>query len=310
MNMRFSNIIALVTFVLLLTSCVPSRKYTHQLEPTSFPPTQSPTPLAPSTGQASSVKTSKEVVVDSPQAIVEDQSVVTSIEPIKNEEETFGVKLTPAGEFSDDDLIMTMTILKMELGVRPELKMTDISRVGIGKSSKIIVGTKLSSTKPLVSIINALLNRDRFEGRLGDKVLFTNNDLRFVCKIPACAGVEDMSVCHLANNKHTCSFAFGIVLFNPASERIGDAVKGLPTTIDGNETIVAEPIRLYLNNEQIDYVYVPADTAGTPVTDMTISGNASGPTPKEAQQNAITEMDRIRDKMSKKIIPVEMKVEG
>lgn len=313
MKNRITTIIILsilVIFIIGLSACSPpptggATRAKSTEEPRIEPPQPAnnpPTPEKESPTASSSTAPSPQPVIETPLAVPPTTLPAPSL---------YGVKLIPTSAVnavSDDDLVMAMTVLKVELGVRPELKIKDISRSGSGKDASIFVETELSSNKPLIAVINALLNRERFEGRLGDKVLFTNNDLRFVCKIPACAGVEDVSVCPLANNKYTCSFAFGIVLFNPASERIGDAVKGLPTTMDGNETIIAEPIRLYLNNEQIDYVYVPADTAGTPITDMTISGNASGTTPKEAQQHAVAEMDRIRDKMSKKIIPVEMKI--
>lgn len=221
-----------------------------------------------------------------------------------------GVRLIPQGAFTDDDLIVSMTILKFELGIHPELKMTDITHVGKGKDSVIVVGTSLSSTKPLVATINAVMNRERFEGKLGKEVLFNNNDVRFICKIPACAGVEDMSVCAQDKGGFSCTWAFGMVLWEPAAKRIGEAVKGMPTRTEGNDTIVSEPINLYLNGQFLDYVYVPADNAGTPITDMTISGNETGQTPKEAQEKAVAEMDRVRDRMGKKVIPIEMKVIG
>ena len=273
-------------------------------------------PQASSPQQETPASSSKEIIVQSPAGTpaVDVPGVVPIKEPIKTEVKTEGVpggvKLIPTGEFTDDDLIVSMTILKFELGVRPELKMTDISRLGEGKDATILVETSLSSTKPLVAVINALMNRERFEGKLGEKVLFNNNDLRFVCKIPACAGVEDMGVCPQTPKGYECTWAFGLVLYEPAAKRISEATKGMPTKTEGNDTLISEPINLYLNGQLLDYVYIPADTAGTPITDMTISGNATGATPKEAQQKAVSEMDRIRNKMGLKVMPVELKVAG
>ena len=119
-----------------------------------------------------------------------------------------------------------------------------------------------------------------------------------------------MNVCPQTPKGYECTWAFEMVLWEPAAKRIGEATKGMPTVQEENETVISEPINLYLNSQFLDYVYVPADTAGTPITDMTISGNASGSTPKEAQQHAIDEMDRIRNKMGMKVMPVEMKGVG
>lgn len=218
------------------------------------------------------------------------------------------MKLVPAGDATDDEIVRAMTLLQVELGVKPELKVKQVSRTGKGKDSVILVATELSSTKPLIAVVNALKNRDRFEGKLGDKVLFNNNDLRFVCRLPVCAAVEDMSECPSVPGGYACAWTFGIVIWENAGQRVADASKGLPTRLDGDEEIVDTPINLYLNNRLLDYVYIPANMTNAPITDMSITGNASGPSQKEAQKKAAADMDRVRDTMSRKLLPIELNV--
>ena len=218
------------------------------------------------------------------------------------------MKLAPAGDATDDEIVKAMALLQVELGVKPELKVKQVSRTGKGKDSLILVATELSSTKPLIAVVNALKNRDRFEGKLGDKVLFNNNDLRFVCRLPVCAAVEDMGECPSVPGGYACAWTFGIVIWESAGQRVADASKGMPTRIDAGEEIIDTPINLYLNNRFLDYVYIPANMTNAPITDMSITGNATGLNQKDAQKKAAAEMDRIRDTMSRKLLPIELNI--
>lgn len=220
------------------------------------------------------------------------------------------IELVPAGETTDDDIVKSMALLKVELGVKPELKVTEISRTGHGKDSRIIVTTELSSTKPIISVINAIKNRERFEGRLGDNVLFNNNDLRFVCRLPVCAAVEDMSECPSVKGGYECAWTFGLVVWETAGQKVADAAKGMPAHQEGYEMVIDTPLNLYLNDQLLDYVFIPANMTDAPITDMTVTGNATGKTPKEAQDRAIAEMDRVRDTISRKVLPVDLNVVG
>lgn len=309
MTSRQIMTLAVLLSLLLLASCGPTGKASGpvsrpdiQIAGSAPEPSPAPQPASPTGAASTQTPSTEPAQTPSPaEAAPKSQTAPT-------ETGYTTLKLVPAGDATDDEIVKAMTLLQVELGVKPELKVKQVSRTGKGRDSVILVATELSSTKPIIAVVNALKNRDRFEGKLGDKILFNNNDLRFVCRLPVCAAVEDMGECPLVPGGYACAWTFGIVIWESAGQRVADASKGMPTRLDGGEEIIDTPINLYLNNKLLDYVYIPSNMTSAPITDMSITGNATGPSQKEAQKKAAADMDRIRDMMSRKLLPIEMNI--
>lgn len=149
-----------------------------------------------------------------------------------------------------------------------------------------IAGATPSDLEELVS------KQGKFEAKVGNTSVFNGekNDISSVCKTDAtCAGI---TACNQIQDGYACSFRFSIYLTEEAAKRHADITKNL--TLDETGKYLSEKLYLFVDDIQVDELYIGADLRGQVATQVAIQGSGTGKTQQEALVDAKANMNKLQ----------------
>jgi len=166
-----------------------------------------------------------------------------------------------------------------------------------------IAGAKEDEVKEL------LAKQGKFEATIGNKTVFKGGkDITYVCRSADCSGIDPMSGCGQAGEGWACRFRFAISLSPDAAERQAELTKELEITSENDEEYLSEKLVLYLDDAQVDELFIGADLKGRAVTDIQISGSGAGATQQEAVYNSLENMKKLQTILITGSLPVKMEI--
>lgn len=164
-----------------------------------------------------------------------------------------------------------------------------------------------------------LSQQGKFEAKVGNTTVFRGgNDIVYVCRSASCSGIDPQRGCRQVGQPGTqeawsCGFRFSIALSPEAAQAQADATAELDVVFDGvdissSEGYLSENLTLFLDNELVDQLRIGAGLKGNAVTDISISGGASGPTEQVAAQAALDEMKQLQTVLITGSLPVKLNI--
>ncbi len=209
----------------------------------------------------------------------------------------------------------TMTADEMDIllsNMQYRLNVYGLSDVIVRESSDLsgnqyvlveIAGAKEEEVKELLS------KQGKFEATVGNETVFSGGqDVTYVCRSADCSGIDPTTGCGKSGDIWACRFRFAISLSPEAAERQAEATKDLAVVTENQEDYLSEKLLLYLDDAQVDELFIGADLKGRAVTDIQISGSGAGATQQEAVFNALENMKRMQTIMITGSLPVKLDI--
>ena len=166
-----------------------------------------------------------------------------------------------------------------------------------------IAGAKEEEVKEL------LARQGKFEATIANETVFRGGqDITYVCRSADCSGIDPMSGCGKSENLWVCRFRFAISLSPEAAGRQAEVTKDLEVITEGKEEYLSEKLVLFLDNMQVDELFVGSDLKGRAVTDIQISGSGAGANQQEAVFNALENMKRMQTILITGSLPVKLDI--
>jgi preprotein translocase subunit SecD len=216
------------------------------------------------------------------------------------------VLLQPERELDQDEMSMLLGNMQYRLNIY------GLSDVIVRESSDLsgnqyvlveIAGAKEEEVKEL------LAKQGKFEAAIANETVFRGGqDITYVCRSADCSGIDPMSGCGKTGDLWACRFRFAISLSPEAAERQAEATKGLDIVVENKEEYLSEKLILYLDDAQVDELFIGADLKGRAVTDIQISGSGAGQTQQEAVFNSLENMKRLQTVLITGSLPVKLDV--
>lgn len=149
----------------------------------------------------------------------------------------------------------------------------------------------------------------KFEAKVGNTTVFKGGqDVTFVCRTADCSGIDPNRGCRSGSDGWACGFSFSIALAPEAAQRQADATQGLDVIFESGEGFLSEPLRLFLDNTEVDTLNIAEDLKGRVVTEISISGAGSGVSEQDALNNALENMKRLQTVLITGSLPVSLEI--
>jgi preprotein translocase subunit SecD len=166
-----------------------------------------------------------------------------------------------------------------------------------------IAGAKEEEVKEL------LAKQGKFEATIGNETVFKGGqDITYVCRSADCSGIDPLSGCGKSGDIWACRFRFAISLSPEAAERQAELTKSLDVITENDEEYLTEKLVLYLDDSQVDELFIGADLKGRAVTDIQISGSGAGATQQEAVFNSLENMKKMQTVLITGSLPIKLDV--
>ncbi|MCK4670448.1 MAG: preprotein translocase subunit SecD [Nanoarchaeota archaeon] len=160
-----------------------------------------------------------------------------------------------------------------------------------------IAGATQEEVKDLIS------QQGKFEAKIANETVFVGGeDIVFVG-----VGAQDAYVKECGptgGGSFSCGFEFRITVTQEAAERFADATAKLD--IDGDH--LSEPIRLFLDDEEISNLSIASSLKGRAITTPSINGGSSGRDQREAYENAQAEMNHLQTILETGTLPIKLEI--
>lgn len=157
-----------------------------------------------------------------------------------------------------------------------------------------------------------LSKQGKFEAKVGDVAVFKGgNDVTYVCRSAGCSGIDPRVGCRQNSaNEWFCGFRFSIALSQEAAQRQADTTKNIPIVFDGQnpEGYLKENLSLYLDDELVDQLRIGGGLKGNAITDISISGSATGLTEQAAAQATLDNMKKLQTVLITGSLPVKLNI--
>jgi|TARA_Y100000310_G_scaffold339842_1_gene433799 preprotein translocase subunit SecD len=151
-----------------------------------------------------------------------------------------------------------------------------------------------------------LAKQGKFEAKIANKTVFVGGkDIVFVCRSADCAGIDPSIGCTQSGRDNLCRFRFSITITPEAAQKQADATRAL-SVVEGG--YLSEPIRLYLDDTQVDELNIGQDLQGSATTEIQISGSGVGLSQQEAVINALNNMKRLQTVMITGSLPIKLDI--
>jgi len=165
-------------------------------------------------------------------------------------------------------------------------------------------------------IRDLLAKQGKFEARVANQTVFKGGeDIVFVCRSADCAGIDPYSGCSSQAGQDMCRFRFSITITQEAAEKQALVTKDIPivggSPVDSgrnSNSYLAEPLELYLDDVKVDELNIGSELAGSPVTEIQISGSGTGRSQDEAVFNALNNMKRLQTVLITGSLPVKLNI--
>lgn len=221
------------------------------------------------------------------------------------------VLLKPAEPVSEDTLNIMIDSLKERLNV---YGVSDIviapvqDKPGfLGEPSRFILVEIAGATEEEVKEL--LARQGKFEATIGNQTVFRGgNDVTYVCRTAECSGIDPNRGCGTVQGGFVCGFLFSISLSPQAAQQQADVTKSLKVITDRNGNYLEQPLKLYLDDQEVDSLNIADDLKGRAVTDIAITGSGFGSTQEEAARSTLENMKRLQTILITGSLPVKLEI--
>ncbi|MBW3011056.1 hypothetical protein KY326_02465 [Candidatus Woesearchaeota archaeon] len=160
-----------------------------------------------------------------------------------------------------------------------------------------IAGATQEEVKDLIS------QQGKFEAKIGNKTVFVGGeDIVFVG-----VGAQEAYVTECGPSgpdSFSCGFQFTITITQDAANRFADATSDLD--IEGEH--LSQPIRLFLDDEEISNLSIASALKGRAITTPSITGGSGGRDQREAYDNTQAEMNQLQTILETGTLPVKLEI--
>jgi preprotein translocase subunit SecD len=166
-----------------------------------------------------------------------------------------------------------------------------------------IAGATPNDLKGLIS------QQGKFEAKIGNQTVFIggqDKDIASVCRgDPTCAVVE---TCQQSTQGYACTFRFTIYLSEEAAKRHADITENLAVNATSQGKYLNETLDLYLDNQQVDSLFIGESLKGRVTTQISISGPGLGITKEEAFKDAEDNMHTLQTILITGSLPYQLEI--
>ena len=147
----------------------------------------------------------------------------------------------------------------------------------------------------------------KFEAKVGNITVFKGGeeDISDVCRNDAkCSGIRSCD--QVEQGGFSCNFNFVIYLTEEAAKKHAEITGNIG--LDSSGQYLADKLYLYLDDQEVDSLYISADLKGQVATQILISGYGSGATQKEAFDDASTNMKKLQTVLITGSLPYKLEI--
>ena len=221
------------------------------------------------------------------------------------------VLLKPAEPIGEDTLNLMIDSLKERLNV---YGVSDIVIVPVqdkpsflGEPDRFILVEIAGATEEEVKEL--LARQGKFEATIGNTTVFRGGqDITYVCRTAECSGIDPNRGCDAVQGGQVCGFMFSISLSPEAAQRQADATRNLKVITEQTNRYLEVPLKLYLDDQEVDTLQIADDLKGRAVTDIAITGSGFGSTQEEAARATLENMKRLQTILITGSLPVKLEI--
>jgi len=202
------------------------------------------------------------------------------------------VLLQPDEPLSDEDMGTLIDNMKQRMNV---FGLTDIlirEANDLSGNQYVLVevaGVNEDEVKDLLS------RQGKFEAKIGEETVFIGgSDITYVCRSADCSGIDPNAGCGTSGDGYACRFSFSISLSPQAAQRQADLTSKLEVLTEGGNRYLSEPLRLFLDDVEVDQLQIAEELKGRALTEISISGSGAGRTEQEAMFNTLENMKSLQ----------------
>ncbi len=219
------------------------------------------------------------------------------------------VLLKPAEPVGEDTLGIMIDSLKERLNV---YGVSDIVIAPVqdkpsflGEPSRFILVEIAGATEEEVK--DLLARQGKFEATIGNKTVFRGgNDITYVCRTAECSGLDPQRGCGTVQGGMVCAFQFSIALSPEAAQRQADITKDLRVITERGGNYLEQPLKLFLDDQEVDSLNIADDLKGRAVTEIAITGSGFGANQEEAARATLESMKRLQTVLITGSLPVKL----
>lgn len=216
------------------------------------------------------------------------------------------VLLRPINEATDQEIQDVMDSMSERLNVYGLTDLTIKSASDLEGNKYIVVEIAGATQEEVRELLE---KQGKFEAKIGEETVFIGGerDITFVCRNDGTC--SRISACQPSQEGYYCRFEFEISLSADAAARHADVTKDIGINLSSSgQRILAANIDFYLDEKLVDSLQIDAGLKGQKATRITISGPGYGRTAKEAQQNAITNRNKLQTVLLTGSLPTKLEI--
>jgi len=162
-----------------------------------------------------------------------------------------------------------------------------------------IAGATPADLKDLVS------KQGKFEAKIGNQTAFEGGkDISDVCRTDAtCAGITG---CEQSQGGYFCNFRFTVYLKEEAAKKHAEMTKNI--SLDESGKYLTEKLYLFVDDQEVDSLFISADLKGQVTTQISIQGSGSGKTQEEAFKDAKASMNKLQTILITGSLPYKLEI--
>jgi preprotein translocase subunit SecD len=221
------------------------------------------------------------------------------------------VLLKPAEPVSQDTLNLMIDSLKERLNVYgvSDIVITPVQDKPsfLGEPNRFILVEVAGATEEEVREL--LAKQGKFEATIGNTTVFRGgNDITYVCRTAECSGINPGRGCGTVQGGYACSFMFSISLSPEAAQLQASTTKELEVIRENSNRYLSEPLKLFLDDQEVDSLQIADDLKGRAVTEIAITGSGFGTTYDEATRATLENMKRLQTVLITGSLPVKLDI--
>lgn len=146
----------------------------------------------------------------------------------------------------------------------------------------------------------------KFKANVGNVTVFEGGkkDVSGVCRNDAkCSGIVS---CDPSQSGYSCQFRFTIYLTDEAAKRHADITKNV--SIDSSGQYLSDKLYLYVDDQEVDSLYISVDLRGQQTTQISIQGPGTGATQADALKSAQENMRKLQTVLLTGSLPYKLKI--
>ncbi len=221
------------------------------------------------------------------------------------------VVLEPDEPLSDEDFDSLKSNMERRLNI---FGLSDISVRKVydkplflgGKPTYMLIeipGANEQEVKELIA------KQGKFEAKIGNNTVFRGGqDITYVCRSADCSGIDPQRGCSKSGSQWGCSFFFTIAITPEAADKQANLTGDLAIVGEGRQQYLSEPLKLYVDDVEVDELNIAADLRGRPVKDISITGSGLGATQSAAITDSLKNMKALQTILITGSLPVKMNI--